>query len=238
MPLGRSVSSKNSARRSAPIGVALAGFTTIGAPTASAGATLCATRFSGKLNGVMPSTGPIGNRRSSPIREPNAASVSRRISSSSPWRIVSEAHRNVDTARAASTRAHFSGFPPSAAISWAFSSMVSASRREMWSSAVERAATDSCFVSSNTAAALAVASSTSSAVGMPISATSESSKGFFTSKVPSPVRHCPFTRYGRTVMVGSSLPLSSRSRRGAPRRGTPRRRCVVRRLSPATPSRA
>ena len=33
MPFGRSVSSKNSARRSDPIGVALAGFTTIGAPT-------------------------------------------------------------------------------------------------------------------------------------------------------------------------------------------------------------
>ena len=84
MPFGRSVSSKNSASRSAPIGVALAGFTTIGAPTASAGATLCATRFSGKLNGVIPSIGPIGNWRMIPIREPNAASVSRRISSSSP----------------------------------------------------------------------------------------------------------------------------------------------------------
>ena len=41
-----------------PSGVADAGFTTIGAPTASEGATLCATRFSGKLNGVIPSTGP------------------------------------------------------------------------------------------------------------------------------------------------------------------------------------
>ena len=40
------------------MGVALAGFTTMGAPTASAGATLCATRLRGKLNGVMPSTGP------------------------------------------------------------------------------------------------------------------------------------------------------------------------------------
>ena len=29
-----------------------------GLPAASAGATLCATRFSGKLNGVMPATGP------------------------------------------------------------------------------------------------------------------------------------------------------------------------------------
>ena len=131
MPLGRSVSAKNSARRSAPIGVALAGFTTIGAPTARAGATLCATRFSGKLNGVMPSTGPIGNCRTIPIREPNAASVSRRMTSSSPWRSVSDAHRNVETARAASTRAHLRGLPPSAAISSAFSSSVSASRCEM-----------------------------------------------------------------------------------------------------------
>ena len=84
MPLGRSVSAKNSARRSAPIGVALAGFTTIGAPTASEGATLWATRFNGKLKGVMPSTGPSGKRRSNPSRDPSACSVSRRIASSVP----------------------------------------------------------------------------------------------------------------------------------------------------------
>src|SRR3982750_4592422 len=89
MPFGRSVSSKNSAKRSAPIGVALAGFTTIGAPTASAGATLCATRFSGKLNGVMPSTGPIGNCRPMPLREPNGAPVPSRLPSPSPGRRAS-----------------------------------------------------------------------------------------------------------------------------------------------------
>ena len=58
IPCGRSVSSNSSARRSDPSGVADAGFTTIGAPTASEGATLCATRLSGKLNGVIPRTGP------------------------------------------------------------------------------------------------------------------------------------------------------------------------------------
>ena len=31
----------------------------IGQPLAMAGATLCATRFSGKLKGVIPATGPI-----------------------------------------------------------------------------------------------------------------------------------------------------------------------------------
>ena len=193
MPFGRSVSSKNSARRRAPTGVTEAGFTTIGAPTAIEGATLCATRFSGKLNGVMPNTGPNGNRRSRPIREPNAASVSSRMSSSSPWRRTSEAQRKVLTARAASTFAHLSGLPPSRAMSSAFSSRVSARRFEMWSSAPERAATDRCRDSWNVDAAVAMASSTSASVGTPISATTLSSKGLCTSKVPSPVRHSPFT---------------------------------------------
>ncbi len=84
MPFGRSVSSNSSASTSAPIGVALAGLITIGAPTPRAGATLCATRLRGKLNGEIPKTGPNGNRRISPTREPSEASVSRRTSSSSP----------------------------------------------------------------------------------------------------------------------------------------------------------
>src|SRR4029079_6580355 len=64
----------------------------------------------------------------------------------------------------------------------------------------------------------AVGSSTASGVGIGISATSESSNGFFTSKVPSPVRHSPFTRYGRTVIVRSppSRVGSSLSRDGRP----------------------
>ena len=175
IPFGRSVSAKNSARRSEPIGVALAGFTTIGAPTASEGATLWATRFSGKLNGVIPRTGPIGNRRIRPIREPSEASVSSRISSSSPCRITSEAQRNVDTARVASTVAHLSGLPPSFAISSAFSSIVSLSRFEMWSSASERAWTGSWDDSLKVSCAVAAASSTSASVGTPISATTLSS---------------------------------------------------------------
>ena len=36
-------------------------------PQAIAGATLWATRFNGKLNGEMPETGPMGNRRTSPV---------------------------------------------------------------------------------------------------------------------------------------------------------------------------
>ena len=39
---------------------ALAGFSTTAQPAASAGAILCATRLSGKLNGVIAPTTPIG----------------------------------------------------------------------------------------------------------------------------------------------------------------------------------
>jgi hypothetical protein len=43
-------------------GVSSAGFSTIVLPAASAGPTLCATRFSGKLNGVIAATTPSGVR--------------------------------------------------------------------------------------------------------------------------------------------------------------------------------
>ena len=194
IPFGRSVSAKNSASRSEPIGVALAGFTTIGAPTASEGATLCATRFSGKLNGVIPRTGPIGKRRRMPTREPSACSVSRRISSSSPWRITSEAHRNVLTARVASTVAHFSGLPPSAAISFAFSSIVSPAASRCGRARPRGPIPGASWTPRTSRAAVATASSTSASVGTPISATTLSSNGLCTSNVPSPVRHSPFTR--------------------------------------------
>ena len=65
-PLGRSVSASISAMISAPIGVFSAGLSTNGQPAAIAGATLCATRLSGKLNGVMKLHAPTGTRRVMP----------------------------------------------------------------------------------------------------------------------------------------------------------------------------
>ena len=44
-------------------GVAVAGLSTTAQPAASAGAILCATRLSGKLNGLIAPTTPIGTRR-------------------------------------------------------------------------------------------------------------------------------------------------------------------------------
>ena len=64
----------------------------------------------------------------------------------------------------------------------------------MWSSASARAWTGSFEDSLNVSCAVAVASSTSASVGTPISATTLSSYGLWTSNEPSPVRHSPFTR--------------------------------------------
>ena len=61
-PGGRPASSSSSASRSAESGVWLAGLSTTAQPAASAGASLWATRLSGKLNGEIAPTIPIGLR--------------------------------------------------------------------------------------------------------------------------------------------------------------------------------
>ena len=137
-PAGSSVSAKISPSNSADSGVLGAGLTTIGAPTATAGAILCATRLSGKLNGEMPSTGPRGKRRTSARRPVAAGSVSRRCTSPLHRRASSAAQRNVETPRATSTADHFSGLPDSAVISAATSSARAASCALTWSSAAAR----------------------------------------------------------------------------------------------------
>ena len=65
-PVGKSVSASTSPTINAPSGVFAAGLSTNGQPAAIAGATLCATRLSGKLNGVMKLHGPTGTRFHSP----------------------------------------------------------------------------------------------------------------------------------------------------------------------------
>ncbi len=65
---GQPASSTICASRSDESGVWLAGRSTIGFPAASAGATLCETRLSGKLKGVIPATGPSGTRRTCATR--------------------------------------------------------------------------------------------------------------------------------------------------------------------------
>ena len=91
-------------------------------PAASAGAILCATRLSGKLNGEIAPTTPIGTRSvmaslPSPACEPSMGTTSPASLRASTAAIV-----YVDIARATSTRAAFSGLPASAEISRAASS--------------------------------------------------------------------------------------------------------------------
>ena len=61
-PAGSPASSSSSASVSADSGVWPAGLSTTAQPAASAGAILCATRLSGKLNGLIAPTIPIGSR--------------------------------------------------------------------------------------------------------------------------------------------------------------------------------
>ena len=61
-PAGSPASCSSPARKSAESGVAEAGLRTTGQPAASAGAILCATRLSGKLNGEIAPMTPIGTR--------------------------------------------------------------------------------------------------------------------------------------------------------------------------------
>jgi hypothetical protein len=139
-PSGRSVSASSSPSSSADSGVFGRGLSRIGAPTASAGATLWAARLSGKLNGEMPSTGPRGKRRTTAIRPSATGSVSSRCSVPDQRRASSAAHWKVDAARAASAVAHFTGLPLSAPMSSATSAARSDQPGETWNSAAARAA--------------------------------------------------------------------------------------------------
>ncbi len=122
-PGGSPQSSSNSpASSSAVNGVADAGFNTTGQPAAIAGATLCATRLSGKLKGLIAPTTPIGTRSTNPsLPTPGALASSGTVSPLSVRATAAE-NRNVSTARAASTRAVLIGLADSALIDRANSS--------------------------------------------------------------------------------------------------------------------
>src|SRR5512134_338920 len=112
-PAGIPASSRISASRMAVSGVVEAGFSTIVFPTASAGPTLWATRFSGKLNGVMAETTPKRLRSQNPTRPSPAKLAS--IGTVSPWiRLASSAeNRYVSIDRETSPMEYFHAFPAS-----------------------------------------------------------------------------------------------------------------------------
>ncbi len=111
------------------MGVCDAGFSTTGHPAAIAGATLCATRLSGKLNGLIAPTTPMGIRSvNASLPSPTSAASIGIISPVRP-RASAAANVNVDTARAASARAVLMGLAASSAIVRANSSARSRSAR-------------------------------------------------------------------------------------------------------------
>ena len=157
---------------------ALAGLTTIGAPTASAGATLCATRFTGKLNGVMPRTGPMRE----PADQPDARTERR---------LGVQPHELAVAVRGSPRRptgtSRPRGWPrpsptsaacrPRAAISSAYSSIVSASRARCDERLGAHVDGQVLRLLERRRRRPPTASSTSAAVGTPTSATTLSSYG-------------------------------------------------------------
>ena len=112
----------SSARSSCAVGACGGGLTMIGAPTASAGATLCAPRFKGKLKGTIPTTTPAGKRRTS-ASTPSVPASRSTGTMEPPKRLSSAAaSRNTSMARCTSTRASASGLPASWQMTWAISS--------------------------------------------------------------------------------------------------------------------
>jgi hypothetical protein len=103
-----------------------------------AGATLCATRLSGKLNGAMAPTTPIGTRSVKPSLPSPAAPASSGTISPASFRASAAEKENVPAARSASTRAVLIGLAASAAMMRAKSSRRSVRRRAAVSSTSAR----------------------------------------------------------------------------------------------------
>src|SRR5882724_2844247 len=121
-PAGHPASSIIRASRKAVNGVCGAGLRTIVQPAAIAGASLCATRLIGKLNGVIAAIGPSGNLRTMPQR-PAVDACQSSGKNSPPTRTASSAATlNVKIARSTSTRDALSGLPASSAMMRANSS--------------------------------------------------------------------------------------------------------------------
>ena len=121
-PGGRPASSKSRAMRSAVSGVLDAGLRTTGQPAATAGAILWHTRLSGKLNGEIAPTTPIGTRLVKPSLPTPADEASRGTISPVNVRASAAEKRIVSTARCVSTRAVVIGLADSSEIDWANSS--------------------------------------------------------------------------------------------------------------------
>ena len=220
-PAGNPASCSSSASRSAESGVCDAGFKTTGHPAASAGASLCATRLHGKLNGEIAPTIPIGLRTVKPSLPSPACADSIGIISPASLRASTAANVYVDMAREASTRAVLIGLAASSEIVRATSSW-----RLPISPATLTRISARLWAGSGSANARAAASSArrvSAAPPLATRATTSPEYGERTS-IHSPVStHSPSIRSTRCVAVAATQQVyekgsPSRTRAGGARR--------------------
>ena len=187
-------------------GVWLAGLRTTGQPAAMAGASLWATRLSGKLNGLIAPTTPIGTRRVKPSLPSPGAPASSGIISPASFLASAAANWNVPTARSASTLAVLIGLAASTAMMRANSSRRAAS----WAAA--RSRISARFHSGRgpaSCAALAVATARSTSAAEhegtePMSAPSYGDVTVMTSWPREPLagqRQGTRLRHGRTILL-------------------------------------
>ena len=127
------------ASQSAASGARSDGLSTIGAPAAIAGATLCATWLSGWLNGVMAAARPTGSRCVTARRARPSAVTSHANTSPSSRSASIAAKRKTSRARCTSWRVSRRLRPDSDVISAATRSPSSAMRSATANSSVERA---------------------------------------------------------------------------------------------------
>ena len=141
----------------AAVGVCVEGLSTTALPAASAGATLCATVFSGALNGVIAHTTPSGTRSVKPRRPACCGAPSSGTMSPRKLRASSADSRKVCTQRRSSPSPSLAGNPTSICSARTSSSL----RCSSSAAARSRIAPRSCGVSvlaRNAASAAATAS--------------------------------------------------------------------------------
>ena len=238
-PDGSPASASVSASSPAVSGVRSDGLWTTAQPAASAGATLCSTRFSGKLNGVIAATTPNGCGKVKPNGTTPLISSNCTVSDGSR-RASSPATRSVVTARDTSTRAAAIGLPASARICSAKSSARSATSRLVSSSRSARA--EAGHPASIAALAAVTASAACSGLATATVPTWLWSKGSCTAKVSTPSTQRPsrnsfWSRMGVSCRIGS---LGMRPRTAAVNSSVPAvpPRSRVRTPSPSAASKA
>ena len=190
---GRPASNSTSTSFSAESGVSVAGLISTEFPAASAGPTLCITRFSGKLNGLIAATIPQGTRIVNPNCPDQLGAPSR--GTVSPWILFASSAEPVKvcTALSTSTRPSAITLPSSSVIIRACSSRRSSSRSAAFFRIRYRSCAGIFAITLAPRAALVIAASMSDSSDLGIVSISLPSYGLTTEIFLSLSTHSPAT---------------------------------------------